>query len=96
MSPAGRKRNAWCIPLFVFYEEKTMLIYLQMIEDPADRERFCQLYEAHRNAMYWTAYRILRRKADAEDAVQEAFFVWPATWKKLGNRCVKKPGLWPL
>ena len=73
-----------------------MLIYLQMIEDPADRERFCQLYEAHRNAMYWTAYRILGREADAEDAVQEAFFRLAKNMEKLGNHCVKKPGLWPL
>ena len=67
-----------------------MLIYLQMIEDPADRERFCQLYEAHRNAMYWTAYRILGREADAEDAVQEAFFRLAKNMEKIGEPLCQK------
>ena len=50
-----------------------MLIYLQLIEDRGNQEKFRLLYEAYRSQMYWAAFRILRREADTEDAVQEAF-----------------------
>ena len=50
-----------------------MLIYLQLISEPEDRELFVQLYEKHRVAMFNRANRILHNKQDSEDAVHEAF-----------------------
>lgn len=50
-----------------------MLIYLAMIETPADKLKFEQLYEKYRNLMYHVAYKILGSHQDAEDAVQQAF-----------------------
>ena len=50
-----------------------MLIYLQLISEPEDRELFVQLYEKHRVAMFNRANRILHSKQDSEDAVHEAF-----------------------
>lgn len=50
-----------------------MLIYLAMIETPADKLKFEQLYEKYRYLMYHIAYQILGNHEDAEDAVQQAF-----------------------
>ena len=49
-----------------------MIVYLQMINDPAKRPRFRRLYEHYRQLMYRTAFAILRSEKDAEDAVQES------------------------
>lgn len=51
----------------------TLLIYLQLIDDPEDRELFVQLYEKHRVAMFNRANKILNNDQDSEDAVHEAF-----------------------
>lgn len=50
-----------------------MLIYLAMIEAPADKLKFEQLYEKYCYLMYHVAYKILGNHEDAEDAVQQAF-----------------------
>ena len=50
-----------------------MLIYLQLISEPENRELFVQLYEKHRVAMFNRANKILHNKQDSEDAVHEAF-----------------------
>lgn len=50
-----------------------MLLYLAMIETPADKLKFEQLYEKYRYLMYYVAYKILGNHEDAEDAVQQAF-----------------------
>ena len=50
-----------------------MLIFLQMLHSEAERERFEQLYLEYRQLMYYVAFRILRSREDAEDAVQQAF-----------------------
>lgn len=50
-----------------------MLIYLQMIDEPADRSKFEQLYIDYRQLMFRVANKILRNEHDAEDAVHQAF-----------------------
>jgi len=50
-----------------------MLIYLQMIETPEERDKFEALYMEYRGLMYHIAYDILRNDQDAEDAVHNAF-----------------------
>ena len=50
-----------------------MLIYLQMLESDADRQRFEQLYHRYRGLMFYVARQILPSDEDAEDAVHEAF-----------------------
>lgn len=52
-----------------------MLIYLSMIDDPVDKEKFERLYLKYRQPMYNAAYKILRNQSDAEDALQEAFYL---------------------
>ena len=50
-----------------------MLIYLQMIETPEDKDKFEQLYLKYKNQMYFVAQQILKNSHDAEDAVHQAF-----------------------
>lgn len=51
-----------------------MLVYMQMIEVPKDRDKFAYLYSTYKGLMFHVANQILRNEQDAEDAVQEAFF----------------------
>ena len=50
-----------------------MLIYLQMIETPEDRDNFEAVYEAYSGLMYYVANQILENREDAEDTVHNAF-----------------------
>lgn len=50
-----------------------MMIYLQTIDTAEDRSKFEQLYEQHKQLMFYTAFQILKRPQDAEDAVHHAF-----------------------
>ena len=47
--------------------------YLAMIDTPEDKLFAEKLYTAYERMMYRTAFRVLRQKYDAEDAVHEAF-----------------------
>ena len=50
-----------------------MIIYLQTIDNPADKAKFEQLYLHYQAFMYQVAFQILQNKQDAEDAVHNAF-----------------------
>ena len=50
-----------------------MMLYLQMIETPAQRSRFELIYMQYKQIMYAAAFSILRNEQDAEDAVHQAF-----------------------
>ena len=50
-----------------------MLVFLSMIEDPRDQEKFARLYEQNRSLMFVIANEILHHEQDSEDALQEAF-----------------------
>ena len=50
-----------------------MLVYLDLIEDQSDRDKFILLYNTYSGLMYHTAYNILKNDQDAEDAVHQAF-----------------------
>lgn len=50
-----------------------MMIYLQTIDTAEDRSKFEQLYEQYKQLMFYTAFQILKRPQDAEDAVHLAF-----------------------
>lgn len=51
-----------------------MLIYLAMIDDPSDQEKFLKILEQYETPMFNRAMRILNNESDAEDAVQDALF----------------------
>ncbi len=50
-----------------------MIIYLQMIESPADQSKFETMYLEYKDMMYNIAYKILQNVHDAEDVVHQAF-----------------------
>lgn len=47
--------------------------FFSLMSNSAKKQRLEKIYLAYRNAMYNTAYGILKNEADAEDAVSEAF-----------------------
>lgn len=49
------------------------LIYLTLIDSPDNRELFIQLYNAHRQSMFYMANQVLHDDYLAEDAVHDAF-----------------------
>lgn len=57
-----------------YYREKHMLIYLQVIDAPANQGKFERLYAQYQGLMYHIAYDILRNREDAEEAVNDAFW----------------------
>lgn len=50
-----------------------MLVYLAMIEDPAQQDTFEKLYRKYRYLMLHVAKQLLQNHQDAEDAVHQAF-----------------------
>lgn len=54
-------------------KEKEMLVFLTMLDDPAEATQFNKLYNQYKNLALWAANRILNDNHLAEDAVQEAF-----------------------
>ena len=49
------------------------LMYLALIDEPSDKELFIQLYNAHRQSMFYIANQVLHDEYLAEDAVHDAF-----------------------
>lgn len=70
-----------------------MLVYLQMIDSPADQTKFERLYYEYRGLMFYIANQILHNKHDAEDAVHNAFVSIAENMKKIGEPvCPKTKG----
>jgi len=59
-----------------------LLIYLTLIDNPKDCEKFEQLYVLYKTRMLSVAYNILRDSCEAEDAVHTAFI---AIAKNMGS-----------
>ena len=53
-----------------------MIVYLQLIETAEDRSKFEQLYEQYKQLMFYTAFQILKRPQDAEDAAPNSIVKW--------------------
>ena len=50
-----------------------MLVYIQMIDSPEEKDKFERLYLQYRDLMFYIANKILQNQQDAEDAVHAAF-----------------------
>lgn len=50
-----------------------LMLYLQAIEDDADKTKFEQIYRRYHDLMIYVAMQILHNQQDAEDAVHQAF-----------------------
>ena len=64
-----------------------MLIYLSMIEDAEDQNKFEQVYLRYKNLMFYVAHRILNDAQEAEDAVQDTFLRALRAWPGFRGDC---------
>ena len=64
-------------------EEKTMLIYMMMIDSETDKSKFEQIYMKYKGLMFYVANDILHNEHDAEDAVHQAFIKIAENIKKI-------------
>ena len=62
-----------------------MLVYLAVIDEPAQKTKFETVYHQYRGLMYYVAYRILNNPSDAEDAVHDAFIKIAENMKKISD-----------
>lgn len=62
-----------------------MLVYLTVIDEPAQKTKFETVYHQYRGLMYYVAYRILNNASDAEDAVHDAFIKIAENMKKISD-----------
>ena len=62
-----------------------MLVYLAVIDEPAQKTKFETVYHQYRGLMYYVAYRILNNASDAEDAVHDAFIKIAENIKKISE-----------
>lgn len=60
-------------------------LFLALIEEETEKERFERLYYRYQDLMYCIAVEILRDAHLAEDAVQEAFFRVARNFRKVGK-----------
>lgn len=69
-----------------------MLIYLSLIEEDAEREKFEILYDAYRNLMFYLANEILGDTQDSEDVVHQSFLKIIGFWRKFPSRVSTNAG----
>ena len=50
-----------------------LMLYTSMIDSPDETRKFEKIYLAHRQTMYYAAFRILKDSHEAEDTVHQAF-----------------------
>lgn len=62
-----------------------MFLYLSLIEDEEEKNKFVHIYQAYRNLMLYIAYQILGNQQDAEDAVHEACLSIIGILEKISN-----------
>ena len=71
-----------------------MLIYLCALDSEEDKSRFQIIYEENYLRMYHVAFGILKRQAEAENAVHEAFLGIAENFKKYSRiSCSEMTGL---
>lgn len=60
-------------------------LYLSLIEEKGQQNKFEQLYYKYRNLMYYIAEEVLHHSKDSEDAVQEALIRVAKNMDKIGD-----------
>ena len=70
-----------------------LFVCLAMCETEEEKTKFEKIYKEYKKHMFYTAYKILRNKHDAEDAVSKAFLVIVKNLKNISEvRCHKTMG----
>ena len=52
-----------------------LTLYLSEIRETSEKDKFIKIYQTYEQKMFSVAYKILRHKENAEDAVHDAFEV---------------------
>lgn len=65
-------------------------LYLSLMDEDLQKNKFEKLYYRYRNLMYYIAFQVLNNERDSEDAVQEAFFRIVKNMDKIGDVESKK------
>lgn len=60
-------------------------LYLSLMDEELQKNKFEKLYYRYRNLMYYIAFQVLNNERDSEDAVQEAFFRVAKNMDKIGD-----------
>lgn len=60
-------------------------LYLSIIDDEIQQNKFEQLYYQYKNLMYYVAFQVLRNRQNSEDAVQEVFLRVAKNMDKIGS-----------
>lgn len=69
-----------------------MLIYLELLATPEEKDKFQALYERYYGLLLHIANQILRNHHDAEDATQEAFLAVVKNLEKISEVGCPKTG----
>ena len=70
-----------------------MLVYIQMIDAPEEKDKFERIYLKYRELMFYIANKILQNHQDAEDAVHAAFLSVAENMEKVSTPdCPKTKG----
>lgn len=70
-----------------------MLVYIQMLDTPEEKDTFERLYLKYRDLMFYIANQILQNGQDAEDAVHAAFVAVAENMEKISSAdCPKTKG----
>lgn len=70
-----------------------MILFMALIDEPTDKEKFIELYEKYKYLMLYIAMEYLHDRGKAEDAVQEAFISIAKNIKKIEKPCNKSKNL---
>ena len=70
-----------------------MMLFMALIDEPTDKEKFLDLYVNYKYLMIKIAMEYLHDRGKAEDAVQEAFFSIAKNIKKIEKPCSKSKNL---
>ncbi|MFQ9515850.1 MAG: RNA polymerase sigma factor [Eubacterium sp.] len=60
-------------------------LYLSIIDEDLQKNKFEKLYYRYKNLMYYIAFQVLKDERDSEDAVQEAFLRIAKNMDKIGD-----------
>lgn len=60
-------------------------IFLSVIEDQNDKQKFIKLYDTYKDLLYWVAFGKTNNSQDAEECVQETFFYVAKHFEKVGD-----------
>ena len=60
-------------------------VFLSLIDNESDKEKFTELYNTYKDLLYWIALRKTNSVEDSEECVQETFFYVAKHFEKISD-----------